>query len=198
MVNRNRRNRKFVSGSGIALAAGIFVAACSSPAVVPPTSSGSTTVPVGSPNQLLNAGVVALKAGNIEGAKADFNAVIRTDESDKYLNNNIAYYDLGVIAQTQGKKSEAETDYKSAIVLDPNYPAAEYNLAIEETAADPQDAIALYRKVITTNPTDVNAIYNLGLLLYQTGQKTEGEALLTQALQMAPSLAKKVPGGVTP
>ncbi len=155
-------------------------------------------MPVGSPNQLLNAGVAALKAGDIVSAKADFNAVIRTDESDKYLNNNIAYYDLGVIAQTQGKKSEAETDYKSAIVLDPNYPAAEYNLAIEESANEPQDAIALYRKVIATNPTDVNAIYNLGLLLYQTGQKTEGEALLTQALQMAPSLAKKVPTGVSP
>jgi tetratricopeptide (TPR) repeat protein len=197
MVRRNRRIGKLVTGSGLALTAGAFVAACSSPAVVPP-KSGSTTVPVGSPNELLDAGVTALKAGNIAGAKADFNAVIRNDQSDKYLNNNIAYYDLGVIAQTQGKKSEAETDYKSAIVLDPNYPAAEYNLAIEESSGDPQDAIALYRKVIATNPTDVNAIYNLGLLLYQTGQKTEGEALLTQAIKMTPSLAKKVPGGVTP
>jgi tetratricopeptide (TPR) repeat protein len=197
MVGRDRLIRKLLSGSGVVLAAGAFATACSSPAVVPPTS-GSTTVPVGSPNELLNAGVAALKAGKIASAKADFNAVIRTDESDKYLNNNIAYYDLGVIAQTQGNKSQAETDYKSAIVLDPNYPAAEYNLAIEETAAHPQDAIALYRKVIATNPTDVNAIYNLGLLLYQTGQKTEGEALLTQAIQLAPSLAKKVPGGVTP
>jgi tetratricopeptide (TPR) repeat protein len=83
-------------------------------------------------------------------------------------------------------------------VLDPNYPAAEYNLAIEETTDDPQGAIALYRKVIGTDPSDVNAIYNLGLLLYETGQKTEGESYLSQAIQLAPSLAKKVPSGVTP
>ena len=155
-------------------------------------------MPTGSPDQLLNDGVAALDAGNSSGAKADFEAVIRIDPSDKYLNNNIAYYDLGVIAQTQGHTSEAETDYKGAIVLDPHYPAAEYNLAIEETAKDPQGAIAWYRKVIAATPNDVNALYNLGLLLYQTGQKTEGESYLTQAIQLAPSLLKKVPAGVNP
>jgi tetratricopeptide (TPR) repeat protein len=142
--------------------------------------------------------VAALSAGKTSQAKADFNAVIAGDPSDKYLNNNIAYYDLGVIAQTHGDNAVAETDYKGAILLDPHYVAADYNLAILEAATDPQGAITLYRQVLVLSPSDVNAIYNLGLLLIQGGQTAEGEQYLNQAIKIDPSLIKKVPAGVTP
>jgi Tfp pilus assembly protein PilF len=182
---------------GIVIAAGVLAAACSSPAAVP-NSSGSNGAATGSPNQLLNDGVSALNSGNVSSARADFNAILSTDPSNKYGDNKIAYYDLGVLNQTQGDKTAAESDYQNAIKIDPTYTGAEYNLAIEETAADPSGAIALYRQVVSDNPSDVNAIYNLGLLLYETGQKTEGDTYLNQALQMAPSLSKKLPAGVTP
>jgi tetratricopeptide (TPR) repeat protein len=195
--SHRKLTKRFCILTGTFVTIGALASACSSPAAVPGTSGTSPAV-TGSPTQLLNDGVAALSAGKSSTATADFNAVISTDPSDKYLNNNIAYYDLGVINQTQGNTNAAITDYKDAIVLDANYPAAEYNLAIEETASDPTGAIALYRQVISASPSDVNAIYNLGLLLYETGQKTEGETYLSQAIKMAPSLAKKVPAGVTP
>jgi Tfp pilus assembly protein PilF len=44
----------------------------------------------------------------------------------------------------------------------------------------------------------VNALYNLGLLLIQNGQSTEGEQYLNQAIKIDPSLINKVPAGVTP
>ncbi|HEY3844143.1 MAG TPA: tetratricopeptide repeat protein, partial [Acidimicrobiales bacterium] len=176
----------------LTLAGGVAVAACSSPAAVP-NPSGSGPAAVGSPNQLLNSGVAALKAGNTKSATADFNAILTTDPSNKYGDNKIADYDLGVIDQTQGDTNGAITNYQAAIKIDPNYTGAEYNLAIAETASNPTGAIALYRQVIAASPTDVNAIYNLGLLLYESGQKTEGDTYLNQAIQMAPSLAKKLP-----
>jgi tetratricopeptide (TPR) repeat protein len=195
--SHQRQIKRYCILAGALLVIGALASACSSPAAVP-GASGSAPAVTGSPTQLLNDGVTALQAGKTSTAEADFKAVLSTDPSDKYLNNNIAFYDLGVIDQTEGNTKGAITEYKDALVLDANYPAAEYNLAIEETASDPTGAIALYRQVITANPSDVNAIYNLGLLLYETGQKSEGETYLSQAIQMAPSLAKKVPAGVTP
>jgi tetratricopeptide (TPR) repeat protein len=196
MSKRQRSNGTRWAWLGVMLAAGIVAAGCSSPAAVPPSGSGS--VATGSPNQLLNAGVAALNSGKTTTARADFEAILTTDPSNKYGDNKIADYDLGVIDQTQGNTSGAITNYQAAIKIDPNYTGAEYNLAIAETASNPTGAIALYRQVIASSPTDVNAIYNLGLLLYESGQKTEGDTYLNQAIQMAPSLAKKLPPGVTP
>jgi tetratricopeptide (TPR) repeat protein len=187
--------RKLLVLSAVVMAAGALAAACSSPAAITPGGSPSTGT---SPSQLLNSGVTALNSGDTATAKTDFNAVISTDPSNKYSDNSIAYYDLGVIAQSAGQTSAAVGDYQNAIKLNPNYVGAEYNLAIEETASNPQGAITLYRQVILTSPSDVNAIYNLGLLLYETGDKTQGDTYLNQAISIAPSLAKKLPAGVTP
>ncbi|HEY1829339.1 MAG TPA: tetratricopeptide repeat protein [Acidimicrobiales bacterium] len=170
--------------------AGIVASACSSPSVNQ-ASSESTS-------QLLNAGVAALKDGNTQGAGSDFHAVLKLDPTNTHKEDQIADFDLGVIEQDQNDVPAAEADYQSAIKLDAFYVGPKYNLAIEETTSDPLDAISLYRQVITIQPSDVNAIYNLGLLLYAMGQKPEGQTYLAQAIQMAPSLAKKLPAGVTP
>jgi tetratricopeptide (TPR) repeat protein len=188
-----RTRRKIWAIPAAAIGVGALAAACASPSAVPPSTAAGT----GSPSQLLNAGVAALNSGNTSAAETDFNSVLSSDPTDKSGDNDIADYDLGVIAQGQGNSATAETDYQAAIAIDPNYTGALYNLAIVETPSNPQGAITLYRKVIVTSPSDVNAIYNLGLLLYESGQVTEGQTYLKQAIALAPSLAQKLPASVS-
>src|SRR5580693_2682744 len=90
--------RKLVATAGAAVTAGALAAACSSPAAIAPGGAAAT----GAPSQLLNAGVAALNSGNTSTAETDFKAVLSADPSDKSGDNDIADYDLGVIAQGQG------------------------------------------------------------------------------------------------
>ena len=113
---------------------------------------------------------------------------------DKY-----AYYNLGFIAQTRGNKSDAESQYKLALAIDPKYDPALYNLAILRTAAgDTQGAVTLYQQAIAANAKDANAHFNLGLLLRQTGHTAAGNTQIQDAVQLQPALrAQAQAAGVT-
>ena len=179
------------------LTVGQAVAACSSPAAIPPTSSSGGTAATQSPQAVLNAGIAAVQKGDAATGQNDFNLVIAADPTNENQLAQIAYYDLGVLNQSKGNSAAAETDYRAAIKLDPAYVAAAYNLALEETASDPQGAIALYHQVIDVDAYDANAMYNLGLLLLKTGQHAAGEGYLNQAIKLQPSLAQKLAGSGT-
>jgi Tfp pilus assembly protein PilF len=192
-AKRPREGIRRWTTAGLVLSAGIFVAACSSPAATPESSA-----PSGTPAQLVNAGLAALHAGNDQTARQDFNQVLAEDPSNKTGVNQIAYFDLGVLDAAQGQRAASEAEYNLALNVDPNYYLAQYNLAVEEAVANPQGAIALYRKVVASQPKDVAAIYNLGLLLYQQRQVSEGQVYLAKALALDPSYQKYLPAGVTP
>lgn len=177
---------------GSLIVGGLLAAACSSPAAIPPSSTSGSSSPVttavGTPSQLLNAGVAALNAKDPTVAATDFQAVLKADPGDKTGVDDIAFYDLGVASQNEGNISQAEHYYANALYLNPKYTGALYDLAIDESAKDPSYAISLYQRAIASSPDDVNALYNLGLLLIQTGQTTQGEAYLNQALKLDPSI----------
>jgi Tfp pilus assembly protein PilF len=181
--------------SGIVLSAGMLASACSSSPASPGGASGTANQ---SPSQLVNSGLAQLKAGNDQTARTDFNAVLTTDPSNKSGDNKIAYFDLGVIDQSQGNVATSEAEYHAALNIDANYDPALYNLAVEEAVGNPLGAISLYRQVVANDPNDAEALYNLGLLLYQQGQVTEGRGYLTKALKLNPSYQKLLPAGVTP
>jgi tetratricopeptide (TPR) repeat protein len=92
--------------------------------------------------------------------------------------------------------SPSAADYRKALLVDPNYQSALYNLAILDTPTAPQSAILLYQQILAISPKDPNTLYNLGLLLYQSGQVVQGQTMLRQAISLAPSLAAKLPATV--
>src|SRR3954452_22009826 len=57
-------------------------------------------------------------AGNSAQAKKDYEAVIQNDPRNKF-----AFYNLGLIAQTQNRASDAENDYRLALTIDSAYEA---------------------------------------------------------------------------
>jgi tetratricopeptide (TPR) repeat protein len=137
---------------------------------------------------LVNAGLIAAKAGRTTEATDDYHKALALDPRNK-----IAYYDLGVIDQGAGRNASAELEYRTAIQYDPNFADALYNLAVLRMQPAPAEAIALYRQVITIQPTYASAHLNLGFLLIAAGQKVEGKAELDRAVALNPLLASRIP-----
>jgi Tfp pilus assembly protein PilF len=181
--------------SGLVVAMAAAFSACSSPAS---PSGGSSSTQDMSPSQLINTGLSALHAGKTADARRDFNEVLTIDPDNKYGDNKIAYFDLGVIDQSADNLAGSEAEYNDALKLDPNYDLALFNLAVEVAVKDPTQAISLYERVLAVEPNYTGAIYNLGLLLYQRGQIAQGQSYLSRAISADPSYRKLLPAGVTP
>ncbi|MDP9233912.1 MAG: tetratricopeptide repeat protein [Actinomycetota bacterium] len=140
-------------------------------------------------SEALTKGLAAHKAGNLAEAAADYHRVLVYDP-----NNKFAYYDLGLIDQTNGSLASADSNYSLAISIDPKYVPALYNLAIVKTAeGDLNGAVDLYRSAIDVQRSYAAAHLNLGFALIQNGDKREGKAELKRAVALDPSLADRIP-----
>jgi tetratricopeptide (TPR) repeat protein len=165
---------------------GILVAACG--------NSGSPTTGRSSANTDVTQGLAAERSGQTQQAIKDFQSALTADPTDA-----VPYYDLGVIYQLYLKQpSQAASEYNKALLANSSYRPAIYNLAIIETASNPQGAIALYQQLLTFNPNDSNVLFNLGLLLHAQGQPTQGQADVSKAVLINPALKSRVPAGISP
>ena len=61
----------------------------------------------------------------------------------------------------------------------------------------PLAAIDLYRQILRIKPGDADSEFNLGLLLVHVGQKSQGKQLIHAAVVAEPSLAARIPAGIT-
>ena len=93
--------------AAVVLAAGCVLAACGG-------SDSSTGAKKAS--DLLNEGLQAQVQGDASAATAKFDAVLKVDPKNKF-----AYYNLGLIEQKANDNAKAESNYRQAIAIDPNY-----------------------------------------------------------------------------
>jgi len=56
----------------------------------------------------------------------------------------IAHYDLGTVYDKQGNTTRAVEEYRAALVIEPTFADALFNLAVDTTGADPAGAAQLY------------------------------------------------------
>jgi tetratricopeptide (TPR) repeat protein len=168
------------------LTLGLIAAACG--------NSGDSS-PTASANALVSQGLTAETSGQIQQALQDFNAAVAKNPVSP-----VAYFDLGTIYQEHlSNSTQAATEYNKALLADPNYAPAMYNLATLEASSDPQGAISLYNQLLKLNPKQPSVLFNLGLLMIQQNdQVLQGHAYLKQAIALQPSLASRVPAGITP
>jgi len=168
------------------VALSLALGACSSSGK-PGTTGSTTPTNAGTPAALLQRGLREQVAGDLTNAEKDFKSVISKDPKNKY-----AFYNLGLIYQTENKNSDSENQYRLALSIDPKFGPALYNLGILRTLAkDIPGAIDLYRRAIASNAKDANAHYNLGLLLRQQGKTAEGNQEVQTAVNLEPSLRTK-------
>ena len=157
------------------------------------SSNGSSGTPAAQANALVQSGLRAQSHGQTQQALNDYLQATAKDPTNKF-----AYYDAGVIYQQQNNLAAAEAAYHKALLVDPNYKPALFNLAICLTPSDPAQAIATYRQLLQINQNDPNVLFNLGLLLIAQNQGAEGHADLQKAIQLQPALRSRVPAGITP
>jgi tetratricopeptide (TPR) repeat protein len=151
----------------------IGVAACGSP----PTATS-----------LVAQGLRAQLSGNVSTAENEYEQAIKLDR-----NNVIAHYDLGTVYDKQGSTARAVGEYRAALVIDPTFADALFNLAVDTTSADPHEAAQLYLKVLSLQPTYAAAWLNVGFILRSEGKAGEARPDWAQAVVLDPSLAARVP-----
>lgn len=176
---------------------GRFWSAVASLAVLASLAACGNKPPSLTPAQLLNAGLAAAQGGNPSQARTDYEEVIKADPHNAAGLDATAWYDLGVLDESQGNAQAARSDYQQALLLDPRYANALFNVAIMDSATAPQVAIGLFEQVLQIAPNDPKTMFNLGLLLYRTGKVAQGRLLLRKALTLNPALRSGLPKGIT-
>lgn len=134
---------------------------------------------------LLRVGIQQARQKNWSAATTTFQDVLAIDPKNVY-----ALYNLGVIAQTNNSDSSASNYYDQALASNAKYTPAMYNKAILLESSDPNQAVALYNKIISINPQASTAYLRLALVDAKMGKMSQAKAADQKAVGMDPSLGK--------
>jgi tetratricopeptide (TPR) repeat protein len=145
----------------------------------------------GTPQTATNLVAIGLKAqlsGDLATAETSYQQAIKAD-----ANNDVAHYDLGTVYDKQGITARAVAEYRAALVIEPTFTDALFNLAVDTTTSDPASAHKLYLRVITLQPTFAAAWLNVGFILQSEGSVAEAKADWARAASLDASLASRIP-----
>lgn len=132
----------------------------------------------------LSAALALHQAGKLDAAAAGYRAVLASEPNNKY-----AFYNLGLIAQTNSNYPTALEYYDQALKVDQNFQPAVYNRSLVlRDLGRIDEAIVELRKVVAADPKSVGGLYNLGVLLIAQGNAQEGTRLVNEAIELDPSL----------
>src|SRR5260221_4814656 len=186
-MNRAEKNRIRISAAGLAIIATAAVACSSSPTSTSAPGKGGAT-PSTDASQvppLLKTGVTETSEKNWTAATSTFQQVLAINPSNVYAN-----YDLGVIAQTTGHSADAINYYNWALAANMAYTPAMYNEAILLESAQPQQAIAMYQKIVSIDPQASTAYLRMALVQADQGELTAAKANHAKAVSIDPTLSK--------
>jgi tetratricopeptide (TPR) repeat protein len=156
------------------------------------TRGSSTTPDTAAANRLFSAGLQAQTHGQPALAANDYLRSVQIDPDNK-----VAWYDLGLIQQGAGNNGEAEIYYERSSAFDPHYVPPLYNLATLVAPRSPATAVKLYKKVIAIEPKLAQAHLDLGFALQAIGQRAQGNAQISEAVRLDPSLSSRAPSSAT-
>ncbi|HZI12611.1 MAG TPA: adventurous gliding motility TPR repeat lipoprotein GltE [Myxococcus sp.] len=123
------------------------------------------------------------KAFDYPSLERKFQAALESD-----ANLAEADYNLGVIAERQGKLNEARGHYKAALAKKPSLRQAAENLAVmEQNAGNVAGAVALYQDVLQRYPDDAQSRARLAEIYRQTGDHDKAMEFARGALMRDPN-----------
>jgi tetratricopeptide (TPR) repeat protein len=143
------------------------------------------------PTSLVAQGLRAQISGEVSTAESAYQQAITLDR-----NNTIAHYDLGTVYDKQGNTTQAITEYRATLLIDPNFTDALFNLAVDTAGSDPAGAAQLYFKVLSLQPTFAAAWLNVGFILQGEGKVGAATADWAKAVALDASLAARIPRAV--
>lgn len=147
---------------------------------IPRTSNAETVVAT-----LLQLGINQADKRNWSAADATFNDVLAVSPNNVY-----ALYNLGLVDETRGKDSDADSYYDEAIKANRDYTPALYDLAITLEHSQPAKAIDLYKRIISINPKASTAYLRLAFVYAREGKTQEAKSAQASAIAINPALGK--------
>ena len=128
-------------------------------------------------------GIVALKAGDVNGARAAFEVALGKNPAKAD-----AHHYLALVNDQTGRKAEAEKGYRKALELDPGLEESAINLAailVETGKYD--EAAALMKKAIAKNPKSAALQVNLGMALSGKNDVAGASKAFEEAIKLEPN-----------
>jgi Tfp pilus assembly protein PilF len=164
------------------LIVGLLLAGCSggSPTA---SSSANTSGQTGAVGDLLSTGIRQAEAKQFAQAQTTFRDVLALDPG-----NYDAWYNLGLIAQTQNDPKAAISDYQQALKSNPRDTSAMYNEAIALEPTDRQEALSLYKRIVAINPKAATAYLRMSFLYGEMGDQADAAAARSKATTLEPAL----------
>nr|WP_260860189.1 tetratricopeptide repeat protein [Streptomyces cupreus] len=185
---KRRRLWAGLAGAAAVAAGGVVWAVQSHSPAAPESKAASVAGKAGEADALLRAAMVQSQYQDSDGAARTYRRVLEIDP-----HNKIAWYNLGVIAQQDGRTADARGAYDKALKIDPKYPSALFNKAILLKSSEPDRAIGLLKRAIAANPKAATAHLQLGQILVEKDRAEEAEDEFRRAVAADPSLHSHVP-----
>ena len=139
--------------------------------------------------EALNRGLAQQQAGDAEAAGEAYGEALDHDPDNAY-----AFYNLGVLAQTDNRLAEAEENYRAALNANPTFARALYNLAtVRYRLGAKLESVDLYRQVIELEPENASAHLNLGFSLRDLGEDDEAASEFGTAVRLDAALISRIP-----
>ncbi|MBE2251767.1 MAG: tetratricopeptide repeat protein, partial [Myxococcus sp.] len=134
---------------------------------------------VASPKENFDKGVAAFDANNLDEANTLFTKV-----AEKVPTSVVAQYNLAVIAERQGRLTDAQVRYEAAHKLDPKHKPTLLNLGRVYRLQDKfAEAIALYEEALKDNEFDVELNNNLTVAYRLAKNYAKAEETARRVLQ---------------
>ena len=144
------------------------------------TNAGST----GAVNTLLKQGIAQADADQLSQATTTFEDILAVNPTNKY-----ALYNLGVIEQERHDLSGAVSRYDQALSADDTYTPAMYNKALILETSDPNESLALYRRILELNPRASTTYLRMAIVYARHGKLSQAKQAHVKAIALDPSLA---------
>jgi Tfp pilus assembly protein PilF len=135
--------------------------------------------------ELLQVGIGQAEQRDWSGADTTFGDVLAVSPDNVY-----ALYNLGLVAQTTGDDSAADSYYDKAIKANGHYTPAMYNLAITLEDSRPAEAISLYKKIVAINPKASTAYLRMAFVYATEGDSAQAKSAQAEAITIDPALGK--------
>jgi tetratricopeptide (TPR) repeat protein len=181
-----KKNHPIGSAAVLTLVAAAAVA-CSTATMSSPLGAGGSASPAAGSQvaSLLQSGLAQAEKHNWPAAETNFQNVLALSPSNVYAN-----YDLGVIAQSTGNSGEALTYYDNALAANAQYTPAMYNKAIILESSKPEQAIAVYQKIVSIDPRASTAYLRMALVQAELGDIAAAKVNDAKAVSIDPAFSK--------
>jgi lipoprotein NlpI len=144
----------------------------------------SAKKPPFNPDQLYQRALTLHHAGKLADAEGLYKTLL-----DYFPQQVEILTTLGIVLLQQGRSEAGFQQLKKSLSINPNQPAALYNMAVElQKLTSLEEAIDCYNQTLKLNPQDINALINRGNTLKDLKQYNAAIASFESALALQPNI----------